>query len=210
MKKSFVKLKKAFTLAEVLITLVVIGVIAALTIPNIIYETKKHEYSARLKKFYSTMRQVVQRADASGKSWNDWAVGQNVYDGDVDVTIAFQDEYILPYMSYFGTEVSGVYRKVYLNDGSYFSTKKGNCIDFVFDVNGDKSPNESGRDIYNFFYCPSVYQSYWKITDEFIPYQRDYFDRNTALWNCKASAQNCAALLRIDGWEYKSDYPYRL
>lgn len=59
MEKSFVKVKNAFTLAEVLITLVVIGVIAAMTIPNVINNTKKHEYVSGLKKAYSTLKSVT-------------------------------------------------------------------------------------------------------------------------------------------------------
>lgn len=39
---------KGFTLAEVLITLVIIGVIAAITVPTIITGTRKSEFSARL------------------------------------------------------------------------------------------------------------------------------------------------------------------
>ena len=41
--------KKAFTLAEVLITLGTIGIIAALTMPSLIQNTKKQEASSRLK-----------------------------------------------------------------------------------------------------------------------------------------------------------------
>ncbi len=49
------KNKYGFTLAEVLITLVIIGVISAMTIPTIIQNTQKQEYYARLKKNYSVI-----------------------------------------------------------------------------------------------------------------------------------------------------------
>ena len=42
--------KKGFTLAEALITLVIIGVIAALTIPAILVNTEQHEYKSALKR----------------------------------------------------------------------------------------------------------------------------------------------------------------
>ena len=51
----------AFTLAEVLITLVIIGVIAAMTIPTLINKTNKQEYVSRLKKAYSTLSQATNR-----------------------------------------------------------------------------------------------------------------------------------------------------
>ena len=43
-KKKFSLKKSAFTLAETLITLTIIGVVAALTIPNLISSYQKHTY----------------------------------------------------------------------------------------------------------------------------------------------------------------------
>ena len=51
----------AFTLAEVLITLVIVGVIAAMTIPTLMNKTNKQEYVSRLKKSYSTLSQATNR-----------------------------------------------------------------------------------------------------------------------------------------------------
>ena len=52
---------KAFTLAEVLITLVIIGVIGALTVPALIQNTQKQEYVSALKKAYSTLSNAAQQ-----------------------------------------------------------------------------------------------------------------------------------------------------
>ena len=52
---------RGFTLAEVLITLVIIGAIAAMTIPTLMNNTNKQEYVSRLKKAYSTLTQVTNR-----------------------------------------------------------------------------------------------------------------------------------------------------
>jgi len=52
--------KKAFTLAEALVTLVIIGVIAALTIPAILVNTEQHEYKSALKKALSALNQVIE------------------------------------------------------------------------------------------------------------------------------------------------------
>ena len=51
--------KAAFTLAETLITLTIIGVIAALTIPNLISSYQKHTYVVGLKKAYSQLQNAV-------------------------------------------------------------------------------------------------------------------------------------------------------
>ena len=54
------KHKYAFTLAEVLITLAIIGVIAAMTIPSLQAETDKKEYVTALKKVHSTLSNATQ------------------------------------------------------------------------------------------------------------------------------------------------------
>ena len=49
----------AFTLAEVLITLGIIGVVSAITIPNLITSYKVHVIHKKLLKSYSVIQQVV-------------------------------------------------------------------------------------------------------------------------------------------------------
>lgn len=56
-------MNKAFTLAEVLITLGIIGVVAALTLPNIVGYYKRKESSVRIKKFYSIMEQAIRLSE---------------------------------------------------------------------------------------------------------------------------------------------------
>src|SRR5574344_2775265 len=46
--------RSAFTLAEVLIVLGIIGIVASMTIPTLMNKVAKQEYIAGLKKFYST------------------------------------------------------------------------------------------------------------------------------------------------------------
>ena len=58
------KRKFAFTLAEVLITLGIIGVVAALTIPNLIQNYQKKQWVAGLQKGYATLNQVFKTAMA--------------------------------------------------------------------------------------------------------------------------------------------------
>lgn len=49
---------EGFTLAEVLITLGIIGVVAALTIPNLIANSRAHQLRSRFLKSYSTVQQA--------------------------------------------------------------------------------------------------------------------------------------------------------
>ena len=52
---------RAFTLAEVLITLVIVGVVAALTIPNLMTKYQQHVYANQFKKSIYTISQIVAR-----------------------------------------------------------------------------------------------------------------------------------------------------
>lgn len=55
------KQEQAFTLAEVLITLGIIGVVAALTLPSLINRTKNRELHTAFLKTYSELNQVAQK-----------------------------------------------------------------------------------------------------------------------------------------------------
>ena len=85
MKKVLVQFKNGFTLAEVLITLVIIGVIAAVTIPTLVNTTKKNEYVASLKKSNSLMAQALYKMTEN----NAYPVGDYSYLDDLD----FIDEF---------------------------------------------------------------------------------------------------------------------
>ena len=61
LKRVDIKAFDGFTLAEVLITLVIIGVIASMTIPTLMNNTNKQDYVSRLKKTYSTLAQATNR-----------------------------------------------------------------------------------------------------------------------------------------------------
>ena len=53
----------AFTLAEVLITLGIIGVVAAMTLPTLVNNTQNKELEAKLQKSYSILQQAKQNMD---------------------------------------------------------------------------------------------------------------------------------------------------
>ena len=65
--------RPAFTLAEVLITLGIIGVVAAMTLPSLVQNYKEKQTVVALKKFYSTMSQAFNSAKSEGIEPEDWA-----------------------------------------------------------------------------------------------------------------------------------------
>ena len=66
---------RAFTMAEVLITLGIIGIVAAMTMPTVIKNYQRKEAETRLKKAYSTISQAFLAAQAKHgevKDWENW------------------------------------------------------------------------------------------------------------------------------------------
>lgn len=63
-----IKAKFGFTLAEVLITLGIIGVVAAMTIPNLINNYKAHRLRSQFLKSYSTVQQVLKQMEVDDVS----------------------------------------------------------------------------------------------------------------------------------------------
>ena len=90
--------KVAFTLAEVLITIGIIGVVAAMTIPTLLTKIQKNETVNRLKKTYSTFSQAYKSAYVDFGSITDW----EYYDDNVDEVI---NRYFAPYMKITKTDL---------------------------------------------------------------------------------------------------------
>ena len=67
--------KVAFTLAEVLITLGIIGVVAAITLPSLIQRNIEKQRVAQLKKAYSELSQAYNLAIAENGSPTEWGMG---------------------------------------------------------------------------------------------------------------------------------------
>ncbi len=66
--------KEAFTLAEVLITLGVIGIVAAMTIPTLINNYQEKVTVTKVKKMYSLLYQAVKLAEVDNGSVNTWSL----------------------------------------------------------------------------------------------------------------------------------------
>ncbi len=106
MKKFF-----AFTLAEVLITLGVIGVVAALTIPAVISNYEKKVIEEGFKKTYSDLYNLIKRSEADNGTYEEW-----------DYTLSsanFVAKYFAPYINL--TECKGKSMPCFTNDGRTFN-----------------------------------------------------------------------------------------
>ena len=83
------KRKSAFTLAEVLITLGVIGVVAALTLPTLVQNYKEKILINKIKRTYSNIQNAIIMAQKENESIGDNSVLFNASDGVVKVTENF-------------------------------------------------------------------------------------------------------------------------
>ncbi len=90
------KRKAAFTLAEVLITLGIIGVVAAMTIPTLIQKYKIQEYVSKLNKFYTVISNAYIRAKQDNGDIFGWNLAK--YESSTSDEEDFL-YYILPYMN---------------------------------------------------------------------------------------------------------------
>ena len=104
--EAFLKKRNAFTLAEVLITLGIIGIVAAMTLPTLIQKHQKKVTATRLKEAYSILSQVTllaQKDYDEPKYW-DSSKGQSATNMK-DATIHFVEKYLVPYFN--GAKVYG-------------------------------------------------------------------------------------------------------
>ena len=65
-------MKRAFTLAEVLITLGIIGIVVALTMPALIWNYRKKQTVTQLKKVYSALQQSILMSQNEYGDIADW------------------------------------------------------------------------------------------------------------------------------------------
>ena len=131
------KIKKAFTLAEVLITLGIIGIVAVMTLPTIVQQNQKKVAATRLKQTYSQLYQAINMAQADYGDMKNWNVNDNYYSSvdpdnpnqSTDMASKFAETYMKPYLKYNG--IPGSYKlsdkgysSYYTKDGrGYFSAK---------------------------------------------------------------------------------------
>ena len=208
------KLYRAFTLAEVLITLGIIGVVAAMTIPGLMTNLQHKHTAAKLKKFYSTMKQVIMQAEEEFGDIGSWEKRAGYTE--------FAQTYLAPYMK-FTIENNGTGNTLDLLDGTQMIFYLGQCMDIYLDVNGKNKPNTLGYDRFAFLACNSstssgstITSSYYCGSDEisFCTYMDENIrlknpTRETYLNKCKKSGKYCTALIEYDGWTFQDDYPYK-
>ncbi len=109
--------KGAFTLAEVLITLGIIGVVAAMTLPSVINNSQKKELDASLKKNYSVIQQAFMMYQAKH--------GETLKPEDTGVKNEANDLYTLikPYFSIIHDCGTSYVKCMPIQEGGHFADR---------------------------------------------------------------------------------------
>ena len=176
--------KAGFTLAEVLITLGIIGVVAAMTIPGLITNVQKTRTATELKKAFAEISVAVRMAESEYGDISGWT-----YDASTSSAIGAAgmfDTYLLPFMKISRKEVRGqdlIYYKPNNKRETGLAILRGNSVSYtllsgvqmivsnnsiwtlggstshislILDLNGYESmPNRFGRDTFYVMLYPN-------------------------------------------------------
>ncbi len=161
---------KAFTLAEVLVTLGIIGVVSAMTVPTLMQNHQKKTYLTQLHKFYNELQQAAQQYMTDRNAVNLREAGLTSNEAIAD----FVKSYFKVVMDCGNTQdpcMASDYKKItgkVLGDASgqplnytiasgvsfgcgpsSTGTADNNRIAiFDVDINGQQGPNIAGRDVF--------------------------------------------------------------
>ena len=209
--------KNGFTLAEVLITLVIIGVVAALTIPAMMANHRKEATASKLKKFFTTMTQAKNLwAQEAGMNQNDiYFPDDAVSNGEK--TLEFFNTYLAKHLSLIKAETFGDSKiRVYLNDGSCFISMIGsNRYMYYFYFTDASKCTEVKYDGKTSFLFQMNRIGFVPSHNPSIDYTRsqlhEYCNNPQSSGSGDATHRHmCTRLIQVDGWRIKDDYPVRI
>ena len=202
---------KAFTLAEVLITLGIIGIVAAMTLPTVINNYKKQVIASKLAKFYSVMNQALARSKAEKGE----LVFEQEYLTDSEYLTVWYRDNITKYIKTIyeeGFDKDNTYYKAIFLDGSgfnsYYSGTKpdgseglGNLyIFYCIDYKSCKNGSFDGMNTFLFIAHPEEAR--------ISTYGKD-ISHSQLVKDCgtKGRQWGCATLIMQNGWKVPDDYP---
>ena len=226
----------AFTLAEVLITLGIIGVVAALTMPTLIAKHQKQVFVNRVKQTYSIVSNAMISAVAEYGEPNTWDAFANFDATDPNYNQNHQEhmkniatKYFKPYLKVIGEGQENFQYYMVLSNGvtlSFYPNGDFNEDETEFaqtevfiigSLNNnssyflDESRDYSRRDFLMSFNVRSTdYRLKFFNTDE--GKTRDEY-KNDGQYGCNKDVPKnkrlyCGSMLFYDNWQLKDDYPW--
>ena len=213
-----------------LITLGIIGVVAAMTMPSIIADYQKKQTAVKLKQTYSILQQGAKLSEIDNGPVSDW-------DTSLSNELYYQ-RYIKPYYKIikeydkgsFPSDYHALCKSVKYECDYYAHVSASDTIRFIIengtllflndndvtrlivtDINGLKGPNIWGKDIFIFSYqnnqvIPYGLDVIYSLSPDFKA-DKDYL-LNGESRSCQRDGVFCAAIMMLDGWEITDEYKW--
>ena len=156
----------AFTLAEVLVTLGIIGIVSAMTVPSLMQNYQRLSYVTQLHKFYNILSQALVQYQNDRNALNLKEAGltnldaldeffQNYFKIANNCNSKFTPCFASEYKNMLGkTYKVGLDHHITLADGTsvaygaIFAYTNNIAFTVYVDINGPKGPNIAGRDVF--------------------------------------------------------------
>ena len=238
-KFNFSLKKQGFTIAETLITIGIIGIIASITIPGLINYRQKKVIETRLMKFYTTINQAIKLAEADYGESSGWeplgdgfVTDEEGNETDIPVAQAWIEKYILPYIKA-DTKMTNKHGKIqiYFQDGSMVAVSRPSCLFYPAASKYNQAEDgvitqieAAGKDMFIFLFVST------KRTDENGKIRQQYIKEGVVepyIWAWDGTREGlfnglygcgkpdvvgayCTELIRQNGWKIPKDYPIKL
>lgn len=229
--------RAAFTLAEVLITLGTIGIVAALTLPNLIQGYQKRVTVTRLQNVYSTISQAAQKGQAEygdSENWDYTLSGNDFFDKylfDINKVSRVKFNTVAP--DYKTRNDNGLFRAyvfaqhksksnvitlpngawIIYFDALHYPGSTSGYIPILADINGAQNPNIMGIDLFYLYLLPNgkvvFNQSNNSESRDQLDRSRNELMNGTSRYSCKNEGAWCGAVIQRDGWHIAKDYPWK-
>lgn len=225
--------KIAFTLAEVLITLGIIGVVAAMTIPTLMANHRKKVVETKLEKIYSVMNQAINLTNAEYGDVTNWIIDCGSSNSPTCSINEVENWFNSTIGKHLETLKTGKIKNktntndillIYLKDGSILGVTNY-IYDMVFYVNSDAISNtQSGKNYFSFRFNPILLSHQnneeaqkdlkYSLKPTFEPYSNYWNGTREQLidghsFSCAQNHAFCAKLIQYDGWKISKDYPVK-
>ena len=224
----FSRKRVAFTLAEVLITLGIIGVVASLTLPSVVTNYQKKRTVNKLKSTYSILCNAIQMAKVDyGDDVNQWELPDGI--DEKASSDYFAEKYLMPYLKiakdcnpYVAREclpTNVQYNRTFiLSNGSIISVHASREYDLRVGmnlyINGYKKKMSKGRDWFQ-IELGGGDGNLGLDKNDLLPYgykvgapRTNYTAVGGTSCSKTGSKDRCFALIMYDGWKISDDYPW--
>ena len=201
-----------------MITLGIIGVVSALTIPTLIQNHRKQVIETKLKKFYSTINNALEMSKSENGERSTWIIKDSTID-------EYYNQYWKNYIHSLKTETIGNQKIIYFQDGCamrmdiwgegtngghfYFCPKSADCK-IIEDKNIGKTAFVFAfwTDTFNAFKIHGgkgiePYAVHWNGSDLNALY-------NYGKLGCSTGRGfYCTKIIQLNGWKIPDNYPFR-